>query len=165
MKTTDDNRFSREELEILAQAYLDCRLSRLEEKELELVLSRCRLSSPLLDEARRDMRLHTAMASAGAPGAVTARRNNLRFPKWAVAAACLMLILAAGICYHINDSGNSESYACVIINGKRLPEKEADEYADKAKAESMAEFRRILENAERTDKECIDRINSLKNKL
>lgn len=41
-----------QELEQLSHAYVDCHLSRLQERELELVLIRTHISSPVIDEAR-----------------------------------------------------------------------------------------------------------------
>ena len=41
-----------QELEQLSQAYVDCHLSRLQERELELVLISTPISSPVIDEAR-----------------------------------------------------------------------------------------------------------------
>ena len=53
----DKDNLTLAELEMLAQAYLDCKLSRLQEKELEYVLMSCGLSSPLIDEVRECMAL------------------------------------------------------------------------------------------------------------
>lgn len=165
MNMTADNSFSIKELEALAQAYLDCRLSRLEEKELELILSCCELSSPLLDEVRCDMRIQTAIASVEASLPHFAPRKKFRSPRWVAAVACLLLIFCAGFFCYVNDTRASVSYTCVIINGKRLPADEARIYAEKAEAESKAEFMRIMRNAERKDVECMQRINSLKDNL
>lgn len=78
----DKDNLTLAELEMLAQAYLDCKLSRLQEKELEYVLMSCGLSSPLIDEVRECMALSTLIAS-GKPA--KKKRNIIRW----VAAACV----------------------------------------------------------------------------
>lgn len=65
-------RFSLEELEILANAYLDCRLSLLEEKQLALILANCPYDSPILSEARLSMDLELSMTPPSALSASTA---------------------------------------------------------------------------------------------
>lgn len=51
------------ELEALAKAYIDCKLSRQQEKELELVLLSSRHRSPLIDDCRRIMGLQELLVS------------------------------------------------------------------------------------------------------
>ena len=59
-----NSKLTRDELDALARMYLDCRLTRLEERELELLLSCCDEHSEAIDEARDTMGLCTAIAAA-----------------------------------------------------------------------------------------------------
>ena len=47
-----NNQFTKEELEILCQFYIDCQLSVLEEVELEYVLTHCHFASPIINETK-----------------------------------------------------------------------------------------------------------------
>lgn len=126
------------ELDTLAKAYIDCKLSKLEEKELQLVLSSSLLSSPAIDEARELMGITTVMESLTAPKAPAVRPKRFAWVKWASAAACVAL--AVGIALrmpasdqHINDGG-----IAVYVDGYKLDRAEAEAKAIETQAQCMA---------------------------
>ena len=121
MKTIES--LSLNELEQLAQAYLDCRLTRLEEKELELLLASSPLSSPTINEAREQMALTSLMVESHS------RRRALkrRFIRFGSIAACLAALII-GCTMLIAPTEPQVSYY-VCINGQELHGEAAKRYA------------------------------------
>ena len=111
------------ELEQLAQAYLDCRLTRLEEKELELVLVSSLLSSPTINEAREQMALTSLMAESHSRRRV-AKRSVIRFGS---IAACLAALIIGGTMLIAPTEPQVSYYVC--INGQELHGEAAKRYA------------------------------------
>ncbi|MGN0222735.1 MAG: hypothetical protein ACI4AM_01780 [Muribaculaceae bacterium] len=111
------------ELEQLAQAYIDCRLTRLEEKELELVLASSPLSSPTINEAREQMVLTSLMAESHS------RRRLLkrRFIRFGSIAACLAALIIGGMMLIAPTEPQVSYYVC--INGQELHGEAAKRYA------------------------------------
>lgn len=111
------------ELEQLAQAYLDCRLTRLEEKELELVLASSPLSSLTIDKAREQMALTSLMAESHT------RRHILkrRFIRFGSIAACLAAVIIGGMLMIAPTEPQVSYYVC--INGQELHGEAAKRYA------------------------------------
>ena len=98
---------SLKELEILAQAYLECRLSRLQEKELELILYDTDVTSPVIEEARRTMGVSTLLAEVRDTSGRTLllpRRNRFAAAGWV--AACVGMIARS---------------AMIFLTGRNLP--------------------------------------------
>lgn len=150
-----------EELEALAQAYLDCRLTRLEEKELELVLMSSGFSTPLIDEARETMGLTTAVAQVPRPKEVKARpRPRLLWLRISVAAACLALAVVTG--YRLGRSGVGEETAEVIVyvDGQRLSQDLAEVEAMKTQVMCMAMMEETVNTAMALQSEGEDLFNS-----
>lgn len=148
-----------EELEALAQAYLDCRLTRLEEKELELVLMSGGFSTPLIDEARETMGLTTAVAQVPQPKEVKAR-PRLLWLRISVAAACLALAVVTG--YRLGRSGVGEETAEVIVyvDGQRLSPDLAEVEAMKTQVMCMAMMEETVNTAMALQSEGEDLFNS-----
>ena len=111
------------ELEQLTQAYLDCRLTRLEEKELELLLASSPLSSPTIDEAREQMALTSLMAASHSRRRVAKRR----FIRFGSIAACLAAIVIGGTMLIAPTEPQVSYYVC--INGQELHGEAAKRYA------------------------------------
>lgn len=111
------------DLEQLAQAYLDCRLTRLEEKELELVLASSQLSSPTINEAREQMALTSLMAESHSRRRVAKRR----FIRFGSIAACLAALIIGGTMLIAPTEPQVSYYVC--INGQELHGEAAKRYA------------------------------------
>lgn len=137
----DKDNLTLAELEMLSQAYLDCRLSRLQEKELEYVLMSCGLSSPLIDEVRECMALSTLIAS-GKPA--KKKRNLIRW----VAAACVGAIAIFAVAGLLDRHEPADNYLCVIVDGDIVPEDKAMEIALETRSKSLEMFYCIVEEAD-----------------
>lgn len=155
----DHDMLTLEELEALAQAYIDCRLTRLEEKELELVLMSSGFSTPLIDEARETMGLTTAVAQVPRPKEVKAR-PRLLWLRISVAAACLALAVVTG--YRLGRSGVGEETAEVIVyvDGQRLSPDLAEVEAMKTQVMCMAMMEETVNTAMALQSEGEDLFNS-----
>ena len=127
------------ELEQLAQAYLDCRLTRLEEKELELVLASSPLSSPTIDEAREQMALTSLMAASHSRRRVAKRR----FIRFGSIAACLAALVIGGTMLIAPTEPQVSYYVC--INGQELHGEAAKRYALETE-QRMEQFQQELLN-------------------
>ncbi len=137
-----------QEIEQLCQAYIDCHLSRLQEKELELVLLCSELTSPIITEVRTLMGLTTLMP-------ITQLKNNnikkakLRLFKYTSIAACVAIIaLCSGYFFRVRQpiEETRDVYACV--DGKLLTGYAAQAVVNKTEEETMNMFRSIIEDAE-----------------
>ena len=127
------------ELEQLTQAYLDCRLTRLEEKELELLLASSPLSSPTIDEAREQMALTSLMAASHSRRRVAKRR----FIRFGSIAACLAAIVIGGTMLIAPTEPQVSYYVC--INGQELHGEAAKRYALETE-QRMEQFQQELLN-------------------
>lgn len=154
-----------QELEELARAYLDCRLSRLQEKELELVLTSLspgEASSPVIDEARETMAVASmieasekferkqAPESSKKRGIVRTMQQSLR---WSAVAAAVAIIAGTALLFHDRQTdynsllANERVYVIVdgeVITGERAQRIAAESMAASL-AESAAEIREITE--------------------
>lgn len=147
-----------DELEVLARAYEDCRLTRLQERELQLVLSQSPLRSPLLDRVRLSMTLSDAMAVSRTETAVAVpRRSILRqsLLRWGSAAACIAMIAVLALPWINNpaddflaDGADSLPETSVWINGQQLTGAEAVAYATEIEEASLAMLHELMSEAE-----------------
>lgn len=132
--------FNTTDLELLAQAYFDCRLDRAEELALKRLLTESPLHSPLLDSCRAAMGLETAMARAG--------RRRRRSPRavWISAAASVAVILAIIPAINTHEADNS----CIVyVSGHRITDPEAAEGVALREMEAdMRSLRSIMREAE-----------------
>lgn len=126
------------EIDILAKAYLDCKLTKLQEKELELVLASTDCSSPVIDEAREAMQIGTFMASM--PRHRTRRRTT-----WFAAAAILILMICGA---YVLFSSHSEPSIEVYADGNRLDSELAVKKAFETEALCLAKMQSMLTQAE-----------------
>lgn len=154
----DQNMFTQKELEVLARAYLDCRLSKLQEKELELLLASSDVSSPIIDEAR-DTMMATTMLEAAAPARPASRQAPVRRPwRWAAAAA---VVLAAGVGLGLwrHAAGQAvglDSAPCIVyVDGERLDPEAAAASAMATQSMCMAMMESTLNNAQALQAESI----------
>lgn len=140
----EDNGMTAEEIDRLARLYLECRLSRIQESELEIVLSaRPELRSEAISLARGQMAMCTRMEAARQP-----RRNRWRrMLRWAGAAAVIAAVATASVWFFRDHSSTSprdnetmQCYCVAYVNGRRLPDKDAKELVQKNIERNLHEF-------------------------
>lgn len=139
-------RFTLQEIEQLCRAYMDCRLTRLQEKELELILLYCDLTSPIIAEVRVLMGLSTLMAVVK-PKAI--KSAKLRVLKYISFAACIASVIVCVWIFFNNTDTIDEThgiYACV--DGEILSGCVAQTIVNEVEKESMNMFRSIVEDVE-----------------
>lgn len=139
-----------EELDALSKAYLECRLTKLEEKELELVLLSCNASSPIIDEARETMSA-TAEFEKTAPKRELPVFKTVRFTRAAAAVGFIMVMTFAVALFRKN-VGNTEnatdSFAvAVYVDGERLSHEKAACKAAETQAMCMALLEQTVNKA------------------
>lgn len=158
MKT--DTALNIADLEMLAQAYLDCRLSRREEKELALVLAVSEADSPLLAEARETMGIEMRMAESGnTGGALLVRAGRRHRRAWRLGAAAACVALLAGAAWM--QLRPAEPDVIVVIGGRELSGSAARAEASRMEAEDMRMMRELMADAERQQAENIALLNEL----
>ncbi|MCM1032981.1 MAG: hypothetical protein NC405_04410 [Odoribacter sp.] len=135
-----------QEIEQLCQAYLDCRLSRLQEKELELILLCSDHTTPIITEARSLMGLSTLIAHSNAN---TIKRTGHRVLRYAGIAACVATIaISAVYCFMIPQTEVREQNVYVCVDGKELTGYVAQTVINDTEEETMNMFRSIIKDAE-----------------
>lgn len=146
MKEHDD-KLTLQETEQLCRLYMDCRLTVLEETELEYLLGKLPYSSPIIDETRM------LMGIAAKPKQI----HKISHPKkWrrivslAVGMAA-SIALFIGVFFSLQD--NPQSPDCYIIayeNGHRLSQQQAEAAVEASieKAEALMKNAEAVERAE-----------------
>lgn len=157
---TDRNIFTKEELEALSRAYLDCRLTRLQEKELELVLLSIGISSPVIDEARETMAVATALESP-APRRRAKRFPAVRWMQWGAAAACFALVATFAVRMNHGAPACADSSMAVVVyvDGQRLSGDQAMRKAMETQSSCMAMLERTVSNAQAVKNESMKILN------
>lgn len=162
---SETDKFALEELEALAQAYLECRLSKFQEKELELILlsedNPSGLHSPILDEVRETMKFTSLLAEEAPLKPKHNRFWKLRF-RWIEAVACIALII--GIALHFTIPGDEvtpHSNTCIEVysNGRCLPPDEAEKKAAETQKLCMELLNKTVSNAQEAEKQSMRLIN------
>lgn len=135
-----------QEIEKLCQAYLDCHLSLLQEKELELVLLCTDHTSPIISETRYFMGLTALMAN---PKAKAIMKTKWRLFKYAGIAACVAMIAISGS-YYLMDSQSAvhEHDVYVSVDGKEITGYVAKSVINDTEEETMNMFLSIIKDAE-----------------
>ena len=141
-----NERLSVTELEELCHLYLDCRLTRLQEQELHLVLLDQDVNSPLIDEVRGMMGFELRMSADAVPSASTVGIRRRWWQRWSVAniAASLFILLASAATFMYLGTSNNQTDATymVYVDGNRIDDRaeaEAIIRADIDKANAMLE--------------------------
>ena len=162
---------SLQETEELCRLYLECRLSALEEKELQYVLGRMEAyGSPVIDEARESM-VAEGLLDIRKSGAVTTRPKRwFRWPGLVAgiaASAAVAVVLSVAVRDNVPKSGGDdglimaataqETVSIAYEGGRRL----SPEDADKAIRESMKMADELLALAEARDREEMEKIERL----
>ncbi len=145
---TDELNLTIEELEELCHLYLECRLSVLEEKELEYVLTRTAADSPVIAEVRSLMSLQLLPPPANAAG----RPGLLKFKFISGIAAAIAVILSLALFFTApfdpaHSGGSPEVYIAAYSHGERLDGSSAVKSTDMAmaKADSLMQLAAVAE--------------------
>ena len=143
-----DNHLTTEEVERLCELYLGCRLSVLEEAELEYVLMHCDLASSVIEETKELM--------------VTSRFFKFEKDKkthnnvWLTmrVAACVAIILG-GIAFYRNNTRNHSNVCsndCIVyIAGKKANKDDARKIAE-ADVAKMRQFLQVVDEQKAKEK-------------
>lgn len=154
-----DNNLTLQELEMLSQAYLECKLTRLEENELRLVLATSDMSSPVIDEARDTMAACSLMKESVRNNSV--RPIARRTLKWMSAAACIAAALCVGAgLLSMNYTQHRGENVIVYVNGRQLSEEAALKTALETQSMCMKALEQTLDDARKTQYQSMNIINS-----
>lgn len=162
-----DVKLTLRETEELCRLFMDCKLSVLEETELEYVLSNLDYHSPLIDEVRELMAVPISLGvtQPSKPASATKRTWAKRFSYFSVAASIALLI---GIGFNLNrhdESSQFHSGAVYIAyaGGKQLNTEDAKKQVEEDILSADA-FIREMEELEAQEVEMADNfINSHSN--
>ena len=156
----DEMNLTAEELDNLCRLYMDCKLSVLEEKELEYILTRTSLNSPSIDEVKALMNIQLLPRLEG-------RKHKFQLPSWktiAGIAASIAILLSVAI-YSIshpdsNVAGSTVTdYIAAYSHGKRL----SDAQALSSTSRAIARADSLMELASLTEREYIQRADIIIN--
>lgn len=151
-----------QEIEQLCRAYLDCSLSRLQEKELEFVLLCSDLTTPIITETRSVMGLSALMAHTKTNVIKKTKRRILKYT--GIAACIAMIAISAGYYFKRPQPAAHGHDVYVCIDGKELTGRVAQTIVDDTEEETMNMFRSIIDDAEnerRLSEQCINAIIEL----
>lgn len=128
-----------QEADCLAKLYLECRLTRLQEAELEYILASQPYDSPNIRQVRSIMTPILTLSTATRPSQRHAKSSHQALRILNIAAAVAILICAATLWVYIPNTHQSDvSYTEVYINGTSLAPEKAELYARRIEAASMA---------------------------
>lgn len=173
MKTEDKSWLDVAELEELVRLYMDCRLTRGEERDLVIVLGRSSLHTPLLDEARFMMGLEITMKRQARKKQIWTRVKM----RWMAVAASLAVVMAIGISLltskgRADDAGDME-YAVYMRGHKVTDSTMARQIAEKelmeknrfiaemkaVEAKNLNESRQLIQDMQRIRQESMKDMN------
>lgn len=120
-----EKNLSKEELEQLCQLYIECRLTVLEETELEYVLARSKYSSRIIDETRQLMSVQPQLFKTNVKVGKTPYLPR-KLARWTVATAASIAILAGiGVSLHKNVVANNNPVYIAYADGHELSSQHA----------------------------------------
>lgn len=163
------------ELEALAKAYIDCKLSRQQEKELELVLLSSRHRSPLIDDCRRIMGLQELLVSTTMSDSISDKK--ITSPVWwrksiyrISAAASIAILVSISVILWNRDSGNRDKYlpqsnadVSVYVNGEKLGHTDALSAALTTQQQSMLMMNEIINESKQEESMSLRQMTEIKN--
>lgn len=148
---TDEIKMTVNELDELCRLYMDGRLSVLEEKELEYILTRTEETSPYIDDVRSLMDISVCVKKSGV-------KQVPRHSRWiwisGIAASVAAMVCIVNIYSHSFESESqdeSQFYAAAYIDGHRLDDNDAIVYNDIA----MARADSLMNYADATERRCL----------
>ena len=151
-----------EELETLCNLYMECKLTPLEEVELEFILQNINLKSPLINDVKKIMGLEEFKFIKS----ISQTRRNFRKNKWiklipGIAASILIMALVSSYIissYQISSSPET-IYCRVQSNGHQVDYDEALERANK-NLDKMVAFEEKIKMIQIREKEKIEEFNN-----
>ena len=150
---------SMEETEELCRLFMECKLTLLEEAELQYVLGQLPHSSPIIDDTRKIMDISLAYELERNERRRTKPNEKKNFiRKILFAAAAVAILLSVGIPTWLHFKQESDLYCQVFSNGQEVS-------GDKAMAIAEGELERIdkfFENMNNIESEQQQKIESLK---
>ena len=146
-----DKYLSMDEIEQLCRLYMECRLSIMEEAELNYVLGFLPYTSPIIDEVRAllNISLSCEMGETGDPKThfLNKRKNVKR--KLFFAVASFLLLISVGIPIFLHFRRNADIYCQVFTNGKEVSKEIALVMAE----EEIERIDRFFENMKNIESE------------
>lgn len=146
---TDELILTAAELEELCRLYMDCKLSVLEEKELEYILSRTEITSPAITDARSLMEVNIPKQSKVHSGP----KHNWNWRLFSSIAASIAVAVSA-VFYFTSPQDSLRNpdrptYIAAYRNGLRLNDQDAALATDIAiaKADSLMNYASLAEHA------------------
>lgn len=128
-----------QEADCLAKLYLECRLTRLQEAELEYILASYPYDSPNIRQVRSIMTPILTLSTVNRQSQRHAKSPHPALRILNIAAAVAILICVATLWVNIPNTPQSDvSYTEVYINGTSLAPEKAELYARRIEAASMA---------------------------
>ena len=154
-----DKYLSLDETEQLCRLYMECKLTLLEEAELQYILGILPYDSPIIEEVRRlmDISMSCGMESQESQLFNPGKKKNL-IKKTLLVAASVILLLSIGIPIYYHFEQESDLYCQVFSNGQEVSK-------DKALVIAEGELERIdqfFENMKSIESEQQQKIESLK---
>lgn len=159
METTENLTF--QEIEQLCYAYMDCQLSKQQEKELELVLLCSDLTSPIIAEVRALMGVSTLMAITNTQTKVIKKAKPQIFKYSGIAACIATLVLCSVYFFRSTNSTEITGDVYVCVDGKVLTGHTAQIVVDATEQQTMNMFQSIIEDVEYEKRLSEQYINSI----
>lgn len=161
METSEN--LTRQEIEQLCRAYMDCQLSKRQEKELELVLLSTDLASPIIADVRALMGLSTLIALSDHKAKVK-KKSRLHLFRYSGIAACIAMIVFCSVYILRNDrytESTGDLYVCV--DGKVLTGHTARMVMTASEQQTMNMFLSIVRDVKKEQHLNEQYINSIMN--
>lgn len=154
-----DKYLSLEETEQLCRLYMDCRLSLLEEAELQYVLGLLDYSSQIIDETRTLLDISLSCEIEQKEQKQTSKNGKKKsiFKRILFAAASVVLILSIGFPIYRHFKEESELYCQVFAHGQELSRDKAIAIAES----ELARIDKFFENIENIESEQQQKIESI----
>lgn len=132
---TDESNLTVEELDELCRRYMDCKLSVLEEKELEYVLSQTSITSSSIEEVRSLMEVQV-LPLRSSKTVIKRRFLSWRFAVRIAASVAIILGISVTVLRTDNSQSlSSDNYIIAYINGQEI-------HGDYARAHIESECRK-----------------------
>lgn len=151
MRVNNIDKLTVKEVEFLCRQYIECRLSVAEETELEYVLSRSRLNTPLISETRQLMGL-SRLVDIEAEPQIHYRPKILK--RVVSIAACIAIFMGIGFTALFHGARHGDDFTCIArVGGRLLKGSDALQFAEatRLKAECIINENIIIEMKQISD--------------
>lgn len=159
MKQTDD-KFTIDEVERLCQLYQDCRLTVLEETELEYVMMHCDFDTPVIEETKKLMAISRSIKL------VETKKPHKLVWTWAMRVAASVAIMFGTVAVFHQISLQAVNENCIVyVSGEKASAEVAREIAE-ADVAKMQHFMQVVSEQKATEeakvKQFMNHINQSK---